>query len=177
MSSDWRKGWDSNPRYSKTVNRISNPAHSTTLPPFRMSFQLKAVVILTLAVRSAEIFRLDKASKLGETSREPLIKSTMSRVAEKMPMNTRRKPQVVAAHGPVTGAASRLREVRHSHLSRTCASRYRVEMAVLRSLRFATSGLQQSAYCLRLLARGITMRCVTFLVPHPVQPHARPCGT
>src|SRR4030095_5091575 len=27
--------WDSNPRYSKGVNRISSPAHSTTLPPLR----------------------------------------------------------------------------------------------------------------------------------------------
>src|SRR6185437_13967968 len=32
----WRRGWDSNPRYGKTVNRISNPAHSTTLPPLRL---------------------------------------------------------------------------------------------------------------------------------------------
>ena len=32
----WRRGWDSNPRYGKTVHRISNPAHSTTLPPLRM---------------------------------------------------------------------------------------------------------------------------------------------
>src|SRR5215467_5328031 len=31
----WRRGWDSNPRYGKTVHRISNPAHSTTLPPLR----------------------------------------------------------------------------------------------------------------------------------------------
>gem|GEM_PF-3509913 len=31
----WRKGWDSNPRYRRPVHRISNPAHSTTLPPFR----------------------------------------------------------------------------------------------------------------------------------------------
>ena len=33
----WRRGWDSNPRYGETVNRISNPAHSTTLPPLRFS--------------------------------------------------------------------------------------------------------------------------------------------
>jgi hypothetical protein len=32
----WRKGWDSNPRYGITVHRISSPAHSTTLPPFRL---------------------------------------------------------------------------------------------------------------------------------------------
>src|SRR5260364_326651 len=32
--SQWRKGWDLNPRYGLTVHRISNPAHSTTLPPF-----------------------------------------------------------------------------------------------------------------------------------------------
>ena len=31
----WRRGWDSNPRYGNTVNRISNPAHSTTLPPLQ----------------------------------------------------------------------------------------------------------------------------------------------
>ncbi len=31
----WRRGWDSNPRYGITVNRISNPAHSTTLPPLQ----------------------------------------------------------------------------------------------------------------------------------------------
>src|SRR5258706_16438173 len=31
----WRRGWDSNPRYGETVNRISNPAHSTTLPPLQ----------------------------------------------------------------------------------------------------------------------------------------------
>lgn len=31
----WRKGRDSNPRYGITVNRISSPAHSTSLPPFR----------------------------------------------------------------------------------------------------------------------------------------------
>ena len=31
----WRRGWDSNPRYGKTVHRISNPAHSTTLPPLQ----------------------------------------------------------------------------------------------------------------------------------------------
>lgn len=30
----WRKGWDSNPRYGRTVNQISSLAHSTTLPPF-----------------------------------------------------------------------------------------------------------------------------------------------
>ncbi len=32
----WRKGWDSNPRYGITVYRISSPAHSTSLPPFRV---------------------------------------------------------------------------------------------------------------------------------------------
>jgi hypothetical protein len=31
----WRRGWDSNPRYRRPVHRISNPAHSTTLPPLR----------------------------------------------------------------------------------------------------------------------------------------------
>ena len=31
----WRKGRDSNPRYGRAVYRISSPAHSTSLPPFR----------------------------------------------------------------------------------------------------------------------------------------------
>ena len=35
-SKNWRKGWDLNPRYGITVYRISSPAHSTTLPPFRI---------------------------------------------------------------------------------------------------------------------------------------------
>jgi hypothetical protein len=37
----WRKGRDSNPRYGETVHRISSPAHSTTLPPFRMWSRLR----------------------------------------------------------------------------------------------------------------------------------------
>ncbi len=36
----WRRGWDSNPRYGKTVHRISNPAHSTTLPPLHTSISV-----------------------------------------------------------------------------------------------------------------------------------------
>lgn len=32
----WRKEWDLNPRYGITVYRISSPAHSTTLPSFRL---------------------------------------------------------------------------------------------------------------------------------------------
>ena len=31
----WRRGWDSNPRYGRTVHLISNQAHSTTLAPLR----------------------------------------------------------------------------------------------------------------------------------------------
>ena len=46
-------------------------------------------------------------------------------------MIARRTTQVVEAHGHVTGAASRLREVRLGHLSRTCACAYRVEVATL----------------------------------------------
>ena len=57
----------------------------------------------------------------------------MSHVANINGMIARRVTQVVVAHGLVTGAASCLREVRHSHLSRTCAARYRVEVATLRS--------------------------------------------
>jgi len=62
----------------------------------------------------------------------------MSRVAIENGMIARRTPQVAVAHGHVTGAASRLRAVRQGHLSRTCATRYRVEAATLRS-----QGVQQ----------------------------------
>ncbi len=30
---NWRRGWDSNPRYGETVRLISSQVHSTTLPP------------------------------------------------------------------------------------------------------------------------------------------------
>lgn len=40
----WRRGWDSNPRYGITVNRISNPAHSTTLPPLRKNGRRTRVI-------------------------------------------------------------------------------------------------------------------------------------
>ena len=46
-------------------------------------------------------------------TKEPLIKSAMNRVAIENGMIARRTPQAVAAHRHVTGAASRLREVRH----------------------------------------------------------------
>ena len=65
-------------------------------------------------------------------TREALFKPTMSHVAVKFEMIARRIAQAVAAHGLVTGAASRLRVVCLSHLSRTCAARYRVEVATLR---------------------------------------------
>jgi hypothetical protein len=63
----------------------------------------------------------------------------MNRVAVKNEMIARRTMQVVVAHGLVTGEASRLRGVRQGHLSRTCAARYRVEVATLLS-----QGVQRS---------------------------------
>ena len=33
VDGDWRRGWDSNPRYGETVRLISSQVHSTTLPP------------------------------------------------------------------------------------------------------------------------------------------------
>jgi hypothetical protein len=119
---------------------------------------------------------------------EPLIRSTMSHVAVKFEMIARRIAQVVEAHGPVTGVASRLRVVRLSHPSRTCATRYRVEVATLRS-----QAMQQSkrsnltqperhwplrAVCyVRFLTKGMAISFVTFLASHPVKPSAWPCGT
>src|SRR5690606_35374921 len=35
---NWRRGWDSNPRYGITVRLISSQVHSTTLPPLRVYF-------------------------------------------------------------------------------------------------------------------------------------------
>ena len=149
--------------------------------------------------------------------KEPLIKSTMNRVATneaKRNLNirlnemiARRTTQVVEAHGHVTGAASRLREVRLGHLSRTCACAYRVEVATLQHRRVvpvkgipAGSGskllaparqrceysflmqpirdLALRAVCyVKLLANGIAIRVVTFLASHPAKPLSRPCGT
>ena len=44
----WRKGRDLNPRYGVTVYRISSPAHSTTLPPFRI-LNYKQVELIIIA--------------------------------------------------------------------------------------------------------------------------------
>jgi len=116
----------------------------------------------------------------------------MSHVAIKNEMIARRTTQVVVAHGLVTGAASRLREVRQSHLSRTCAARYRVEVATLRSQgvqRRKRSFLMQPVFnnlwgttafrvvCgVRLLIKGMAINFVAFLASHPAKPLSRPCG-
>jgi membrane-bound lytic murein transglycosylase F len=42
----WRRGWDSNPRYGKTVRLISSQVHSTTLPPLRKARILPATTDL-----------------------------------------------------------------------------------------------------------------------------------
>jgi hypothetical protein len=112
----------------------------------------------------------------------------MSHVAVKFEMIVRRIAQVVVAHGLVTGEASRLREVRHSHLSRTCATRYRVEVATLRSqgvqrrerpfmLQPMRALALRAVCCVRLLTKGMTICVVAFLASHPAKPSAWPCGT
>ena len=53
----WRKGWDSNPRYGITVYRISSPAHSTTLPPFRL---------FEIGLPEAPVFASPSWSSFGE---------------------------------------------------------------------------------------------------------------
>ena len=120
--------------------------------------------------------------------KEALNKFTMSHVAVKFEMIARRIAQVVEAHGLVTGIASRLRVVRLSHLSRTCATRYRVEVATLRcqamqqskrsNLTVTLWALALQAVCgVRLLAMGITICLKAFLASHPAKPSAWPCGT
>ena len=112
----------------------------------------------------------------------------MSRVAIENGMIARCTTQVVVAHGLVTGVASRLRGVRQSHLSRTCATRYRVEVATLRSQGvqrrersfltqpFATATLW--AVCgVRLLVKGMAIKFEAFLASHPAKPLSRLCGT
>jgi hypothetical protein len=42
----WRRGWDSNPRYGRTVNQISSLAHSTTLPPLLVRVFVKGGILL-----------------------------------------------------------------------------------------------------------------------------------
>jgi len=112
----------------------------------------------------------------------------MNRVAVKNEMIARRTPQVVVAHGHVTGVASRLREVRQSHLSRTCAARYRVEVATLRSQGvqqrkcpfsmqpFGTMALR-AAYGVGFLVKGMAINFEVFLASHPAKPLSRSCGT
>src|SRR5665647_1134084 len=101
----------------------------------------------------------------------------MSHVVNINGMNARRTTQV--AHGLVTGEASRLRVVRYSHPSRTCASRYRVGVA----LDVRSQGVQRRerpfmlqpmralalrAVCyVRLLTKGIAICVVAFLASHP----------
>ena len=61
MRRTWRKGRDSNPRYGRAVYRISSPAHSTSLPPFRtigaMNF-IRMQINLLLAFYSVDDFSL-----------------------------------------------------------------------------------------------------------------------
>ena len=138
-------------------------------------------------------------SAFSRIPREPLIKSTMNRVAIKNGMIARHTTQAVAAHRHVTGAASRLREVRHRpplpHLRYAIPGRG----GILRSqgvqqrkrlfgraskLRFATFSMQPfgttvlRAVCgVRLLVKGMAINFEAFLASHPAKPLSRRCGT
>jgi len=92
---------------------------------------------------------------MARSPKEPLIKSTMNRVADKNEMVARRAMQVVAI----------LRCQGAQHRERSFLSQ------PLRALAL------QTIYGVRLLAKGITIRVVTFLVSHPARPSARSCRT
>jgi hypothetical protein len=54
----WRRGWDSNPRYGRTVHLISSQAHSTTLAPLlnsAFSFGKTPCVRRATALRSGRV--------------------------------------------------------------------------------------------------------------------------
>src|SRR5665647_2757234 len=127
-------------------------------------------------------------SAFSRIPREPLIKSTMNRVAIKNGMIARRMTQAVAAHRHVTGAASRLREVRHRpplpHLCCAIPGRGGTlrSQGVQRRKRpfamqpFGTTVLR--AVCgVRLLVKGMAINFEAFLASHPAKPLSRPCGT
>jgi len=119
---------------------------------------------------------------------EPLIKFTMNHVAVKNEMIARRTTQVAVAHGLVTGAASRLREVRQRpplpHLRCAIPGRggtlrsqgvRRRERSFL-TQPFGTMALR--AVCgVKLLVKGMAINFEAFLASHPAKPLSRPCGT
>jgi hypothetical protein len=61
----WRRGWDSNPRYGITVNRISNPAHSTTLPPLRIYSHTRIVRSLPAHMLVSSLRLTHRAARSG----------------------------------------------------------------------------------------------------------------
>jgi hypothetical protein len=87
--------------------------------------------------------------------KEPLIKSIMNRVADKNGMIARRATPVVVI----------LRCQGAQHRERPFLSQ------PIRALAL------RAVCCVRLLAKGITIRFVAFLAYHPAKPNARPCGT
>jgi len=87
--------------------------------------------------------------------KEPLIKSTMSHVADKHGMIARRVTQVVVI----------LRCLGAQHSERP----FLLQPSWALALR-AVCGV-------RLLAKGMAIRVVAFLASHPAKPSAWPCGT
>jgi hypothetical protein len=87
--------------------------------------------------------------------KEPLIKSIMNRVADKNGMIARRATPVVVI----------LRCQGAQHSERPFLSQPARALAL------------RAVCCVRLLAKGITIRVVAFLASHPAKPNARPCGT
>src|SRR5665647_980564 len=99
--------------------------------------------------------RVEFQRNFCDCSWEPLIKSTMSRIAVKNEMIARRTTQVVVF---LRSQGAQRRE--RSFLTQP----------------FGTATLR--AICgVRLLAKGITISFVAFLPAHPAKPLSRPCGT
>ena len=94
-------------------------------------------------------------NRYPEVSMEPLIKSMISRVADKNGILARRATPVVV-------------------ILRCQGAQHRERPFLLQPAR----ELALRAVCyVRLLAKGITIRVVAFLASHPAKPNSRPCGT
>jgi hypothetical protein len=91
---------------------------------------------------------------------QPLIKSTMNRVAIKNEMIARRTTQVVVI-------------LRHQGVQRSKRS-FLMQPAGFNLIGTTTLW---AAYFVRLLVKGMAINFVAFLASHPAKPLSRPCRT
>jgi hypothetical protein len=73
---NWRRGWDSNPRYGRTVHLISNQAHSTTLAPLHSVRGWKPLLRTISRLEAAPTNHIAAGSRSYEPQRgwKPLLR-------------------------------------------------------------------------------------------------------